>query len=168
MTSDEIPPICPEAGNLPWIASCTSPNSYFQVSVALQRKRDQKFAHFAVLRNTRQALSALQSYELPKSRYIPLNNDIVHLKLYNDTSFQNLVMNHSKIGFVIGIADKNDHMNVFHWQRSSAPRRPHSTQESELMALDFAWRCKDKVSMIFFNIFKRIVSVVAYVDCKTL
>lgn len=99
--------------------------------------------------------------------YIPLNHDTVHVRLYSDASFQKLEKKHSQIVFIICLADKKDDINMFHWHSFRAPRRPHSTEEHELMAVFVAFRSIDNTKMIIFNHLKRIVPVKAYIDCET-
>lgn len=75
---------------------------------------------------------------------------------------------HSQMCYLIGIADKDDKFNITHSQSSRAPRRSHSTEESELMALDIALRCLEKYGRIIFQLLKREVPVIVYIDCETL
>ena len=54
--------------------------------------------------------------------------------------FSKSTTKHSQIGFIIEMADKDDNYNLANWQSSRAPRLPWSTKQSELMALDIAFR----------------------------
>lgn len=55
-----------------------------------------------------------------------------------DSAYQNVSRKYSQIGFIFCLADSSDRSNLVHWHSSWAPRRPHCTEQFELMALDKA------------------------------
>lgn len=110
----------------------------------------------------------IKTNKLAVLKYIPLDEQSSHIRMYSDGSFQNLGTKHSQIGFIIGIADKLDGFNLVHWHSSRAPRRVHSTEESELMALDAGLRCLDNLRMVMFTLLKKEVPIVVYIDNQTL
>lgn len=55
-----------------------------------------------------------------------------------------------------------------HWNSSRAPRRPHSREQGELMALDVAFRSLKNMLNPVNNVLVRSISVVAYIYCDTL
>lgn len=100
--------------------------------------------------------------------YTPLDSATIHIRVYSDGSFQNLATKHSQIGFLICLSDQDDGFNLIHWHSSRAPRRAHSTEESELIALDGALRCITNLRMVIFQLLKRQIPIVVYVDNQTL
>lgn len=168
MTTDEISQLRYDAGKLAWIALGTSPLSAFQASAALQRNRDQKVPPLSTLRDTRQVLRYIQAISPSSIIYVPLDASTIHIRLYTDGAYQNLPIKHSQVGFITVLADKNDTFNIIHWRSSRAPRRPHSTEQSELMALDVSLSSLENLSMIVFSLIKRVIPIVVYNDCETL
>lgn len=99
---------------------------------------------------------------------MPSNYSTIHLRLYSDGSQQNLDNKHSQVGNIVGIADNNDNFNLVHWNSSRATRRAHSTEEFELMAFDIALRFLENFRNISFQLIKKKVPIVVYIDCDTL
>ena len=92
----------------------------------------------------------------------------VRVGMAKDRQYQNLDDKYSKIGFVLGIADQDDNINIFHWSSCRALRRAHSTEEAELMALDIALRTIRNMRHIVFQLMKREIPIVCYVDNQAL
>ena len=154
MTQEEISQLRSDAGKLAWLAVGTSPLSSFQASVALQRDKGKRTPILRTLLDTRRALLDSQNSNNTEIQYVSLHEDSIHIRVYSDGSFQNLPTKHSQIGFIIGIADKDDKFNIIHWHSSRAPRRPCSTEQSELMALDIALRTLENIRSIIFALLK--------------
>ena len=168
LTDTETTTLKSIAGKLAWIATCTSPIYAFHASVALQRHTEDPGTPLSILIATYDALQNAKKKEHAKLKYIPLNNESIHIRLYADAAFQNLRTKHSQIGFIIYLADGNNNVNLIHWHSSRAPRRPHSTEQAELMALDHAFRTVENISSTVNRIIGRSVPVVSYIDCDTL
>ena len=164
MTDEELSKHRQVAGKLAWIATGTSPLSAFSASSALQGKeRPLKLLHETQLR-----LNQAKELNLARLTSIPLDLETASIRVYSDGSYQNLPDKHSQIGFIMVIADGKDRMNIFHWYSARAPRRAHSTEEAELMALDIALRTLRNMRQIVFHMMKREIPVVCYVDNQAL
>ena len=66
------------------------------------------------------------------------------------------------------LCDKDDNANIVHWHSSRATRRPHSTEQAELLALDTALQSAENLSKMAFNLLNRQIPVVFYIDCDIL
>lgn len=102
------------AGKIAWLATGTSPLSSYHASVALQRYKEQLIPSFQILQKTKNALMNIQSNCKASLNYVQLDEETIHIWVYTDGSYQNLETKHSQIGFIIGLADKDDHFNIFH------------------------------------------------------
>ena len=136
------------AGKLAWISTCTSPLYAFHASTSLQRHSEDPGTPLSILLNTHSALHRAKLNHHAKLTYVPLDEPTIHIRIYADAAFQNLRTKHSQIGFLIYLADQHDTVNLIHWHSSRAPRRPHSTEQSELMALDVGFRSVENISHI--------------------
>lgn len=152
------------AGRLAWIGTGTSPTSAFLASMALQGKKKT----VALLNSCREAYAAVPNQQLASLRYVPLDFATIHNLVYSDGSFQNLPDKHSQIGFVFFLADGSDRCNLFHWHSSRATRRPSSTEEAELLALDVAFLGLRNQRRIMFQLLKKEVPIVVYIDNQKL
>ena len=152
------------AGRLAWIATGTSPLSSFPASAALQGKSKQ----LKLLHETDKHLRIVKEEHLAKLTNVPLDLSTASVRVYSDGAYQNLEDKHSQIGFVLGIADQDDNINIFHWSSCRTPRRAHSTEEAELMALDIALRTIRNMRHIVFQLMKREIPIVCYVDNQAL
>ncbi|KAI0565265.1 integrase core domain protein [Gracilaria domingensis] len=168
MTDDEVSQLRSDAGKLAWLATGSSPISAFQASVALHRHEIKVAPKLHVLFDTRNHLETIRNENLAQLRYVVLDPDTVHIRVYSDGSFQNLRQKHSQIGFIICLADGNDNINIVHWHSSRAPRRPCSTEQSQLMALDKAFISLEKLKRTIIDLIKRSIPTVSYIDCETL
>jgi len=168
MNEDEISKLLSDAGKFAWIAVGTSPLSAFQASVALQRNKHQRIPSLFVVRDTRCVLRMAKDDALAMITYVPLDYETIHIRVYSDGAFQTLSTKHSQIGFLVFLADKDDTCNIIHWHSARAPRRPCSTEKSELMALDVALRVTENLRKIVFQLLEKETSLVLYVDCETL
>lgn len=155
MKDKEISHLRSDAGKLFWVATVTSPLSSFHASVALLRNRERTLLLLQLLLDTRKALPETKQNELAKLRLMSLEEESIHIRLYSDASFQKLFTKHSQIGFIVSLSDSTDAFNLIHWDSSRSPCRAHSTVDSELMALDFAFRCIKNLRMIVFQLFKK-------------
>lgn len=156
------------AGKLAWIATCTSPLSAFSASVSLQRHREEPTIPLTLLYRTFDVLDSAKKTSITKLHYVPLDESTIHLRVYCDASFQNLRTKHSQIGFCIFTADGTNQVNLIHWHSSRAPRRGHSTEQTELMALDEALKSVEYVSKMLNDLMRKDIPVVVFIDCDTL
>ncbi len=141
MTSEEISQLRSDAGKLAWISTATSPLLSFHSSIALQRNKFRKIPPLSLLQNIRKTIAETQKEKTSSLRNVQMDEESIHIRVYSDGAFQNLPTKHSQIGFIIALADRFDTFNIVHWQSARANRRPHSTEQSELLALDAALRC---------------------------
>jgi len=132
-----------------------TPVSHFKAKTADAKK-------YTTPIETKQALRLAKMDHMSQLKYAPLDEETTHIRVYSDESFQNLELKHSQIGFIIVLADKNHKFNLIHWHSSRSPRRPHSTEESEMMALDVALRSLKILRMIIFQLLKKEVPIFAY------
>lgn len=107
--------------------------------------------------------------DLPaKIKYVSLDFDSIYIRVYSDGSNQNLALKHSQVGYVIALSDKDNRLKVVQWHSSRASRSAHSTEESELLALDLSFRSIRNMRMVVFELLKKEVPVVSYIDNQTL
>lgn len=152
------------AGRLAWVGTGTSPTTACIASIALQGKQKT----IALLKGCLEAYANLQAESLAFLRYVPLEFATIHIRVFSDSSFQNLPDKQSQLGFVFFLADGNDCCNIFHWHSSRATRRPASTEEAELLALDVALLRLRNQRRIMFQLLQKEVPVVLYIDNQTL
>lgn len=164
MTEEELKLHRKNAGKLAWIATATSPTSAFSASIALQGTQKP----FPLLHRTAEALQHASDQELTTLTYKPLDFATIHIRVFSDGSYQNLPDKHSQIGFIICISDKDDNCNITHWHSSRASRRPTSTDESELFALDLALNRLRSHRKIIFQLLGKEIPTVVYIDNQTL
>lgn len=163
-TEDEIRQHRTASVRLSWVGTSTSPTFACLASMALQGAKKT----VALLCSCHEAYVLISHGNLASLRYVPLNFDTIHIRLFSDGSFQNLPDKHSQIGFVFILADGNEKSNIIHWHSSRATRRPASTEDSELMALDVASLRLRNQRRIIFQLLHKEVPVVAYIDNQTL
>lgn len=151
-------------GRLAWVATGTSPTYACLDSTALQGKKKT----VSLLQSCRKAYNQLAVDNLASLRFVPLDFESIHIRVFSDSSFQNLPDKHSQIGFIFTLADKHDKTNIFHWHSSRATRRPTSTEEAELFALDVALQRLRNQRKIVFQLLQKEVPAVVYIDNQTL
>lgn len=93
---------------------------------------------FAVLQDFKSAYAQVPEEQLASFRYVPLDFATIHIRVYSDGSFQNLPDKQNQVEFIFVLADGNDRCNLFYWDISRSTHRPASTEEAELLALDFS------------------------------
>ncbi|MEM1282624.1 MAG: hypothetical protein AAGG81_03640 [Chlamydiota bacterium] len=145
ITKEEHKKLRSTAGKHAWIATCTSPSYSFMASVSLQQYSDHPSIPLSTLLYSIDSLSQAKLNGPSSLSYVPLDEPSIHLRIYADAAFQNLGTKHSQTGYVIYLADKHDNVNLVHWHSSRAPRRPFSTEQAELMALDSAYRATENI-----------------------
>ena len=167
LTSEELKILRSDSGRLAWLATGTSPLSAFHASVSLQSGKETPRTAKSMI-DARKAVIYIRDRSLSTLEYKGLHNASIHIRLYTDGAFQNLATKHSQIGFVVMLSDKKDVSNIIHWHSARAPRRPNSTEESEMMALDCGIKCIRNMRKIVFQLLNREIPVVCYIDNQTL
>ena len=156
-----------DSGRLAWLATGTSPLSSFHASVSLQSGKDNPRTVKTMI-DARNALRYIQKNLLSTLTFKPLDNQSIHIRMYTDGAFQNLSTKHSQIGFVIMLSDKNNVSNIVHWHSARANRRPNSTEESEMFALDAGIKCIRNMRKIIYQLLDRDVPIVCFIDNQSL
>lgn len=164
MTDAELTAHRTIAGRLAWIATASSPSSAFTVSVSLQGTVKQ----VSLLSLASEALQHAKDKSLASLSNVPLDFGSIHIRIYADGAYQNLKDKHSQIGFVFTLSDRFHRTNIFHWQSSRDTRRPSSTEEAELFALDLALRSIRNQRELVFQPLRKEVLLVLYIDNQTL
>ena len=164
---DELKIIRSDAGKLAWLATGTSPLALFQASVALQSSKENPRTVNTLL-TTRMVLCKIKDNGYGRIDFKELQEESIHIRLYTDGAFQNLSTKHSQIGFIVALSDAENGFNIVHWHSARAPRRPHSTEESEIMALDSGMKTIRNLRHMVFHILKREVPIVCYIDNETM
>ena len=163
----EISLLRSDSGRLAWLATGTSPLSSFHTSVSLQSGRDNPITVKTMI-DARNALRYIQKNLLSTLNFKPLHRESIHIRMYTDGAFQNLKTKHSQIGFVIMLSDKNNVSNIVHWHSARANRRPNSTEESEIFALDAGIKCIRNMRKIIYELLDREVPIVCFIDNQSL
>lgn len=122
----------------------------------------------ALMQSCRDAYARVPIDRLAKLRYVPLNFSTVHIHVFFDAPFPNLTDMHSQVGFVFFFADGNNKCNLFHCSSIQATRRPASTEEAEILALNFALLRLRNQRRIMLQLLQKEVPVVVYMDKQTL
>lgn len=90
------------------------------------------------------------------------------LLTHSDASFQNLPTKHSQAGFCVFLADGDYNVDLIHFHRSRAPIGGHSTEQTELVVLDLAFKAMENISCLTNDLLKGAILVVAYINCGAL
>lgn len=143
-----------------WICTGTSPTSAFIASTALQGKPKT----VNLLQICPHEYKNVTIEKLASLRYVPLDFDTIHVKVYTEGSLQNLPDKHSQIGLIFILADGDNSWNTCHWHSSRALRSPSSTEEGELFAFDFSLKRFFSQRQIMFQLLQKDVHTVLYIE----
>lgn len=128
------------AGILALIVIGTSPTSACLASMSLQGKTK------TVALLTRFLNAKIPEEHLASLRYVPLDLDTLHIRMFLDGSFQNLPDKHSQIGFILFLADSNE-SSICSTGIVVAPRddRPQRRRPNFLLSTSLSSECKIRV-----------------------
>lgn len=122
----------------------------------------------STLFNTHTALAPAENDGQEEINYIAIDELSIHIRIHAESAFEYLRANHSQIGFTIRLSHQHDNVNVMHWYSSRTPRRPYSTEQVELVALDIAFCSSKNTCKMNNGLPGRTVPVVAIIDCNKL
>lgn len=167
INDEELTTVRSDAGKLAWLATVTSPAASFQANIPIQGGKQYKKT-VETLGSTRSVLDKIRKNDLCKIEFCEQDFDSIHIRLYTDGFFQTLPTKHCQRGFIVALSETFHDFSIIHLDNSRAPRRPCSSEEIEVLALEIGIRSLRNLKQIIFQVFQNEVSTVCYVANRTM